>query len=105
MSSDKSLIPHVVFGEPVERAGTTVIPVTREGRFTSKAVGAVVIDPSGESKWVAAVDYDRIAKIGLLTGLVTGTIATLAVLRQPPWPSQETMLEMHRSGLAAKRAR
>lgn len=98
MSPTKSILPQVRFGEPVESDGTTVIPVTRESRFTSKAIGAVVIDPGGSSKWVAAIDYDRMAKIALLTGLVTGTIATLAVFRQPPWPSQETMLEMHRSG-------
>ena len=30
--------------------------------------------------------FDRVALIGVLTGLLAAVIATLAVLRQPPWP-------------------
>jgi hypothetical protein len=31
-------------------------------------------------------DANRIALIGVLTGLLAAVIASLAVLRQPPWP-------------------
>ena len=33
-----------------------------------------------------AVDANRVALIGVLTGLLAAVIGTLAVLRQPPWP-------------------
>ena len=33
-----------------------------------------------------AVDHNRIALIGVTTGLLAAVISTLAVLRQPPWP-------------------
>ena len=31
-------------------------------------------------------DTSRVALIGVLTGLLAAVIASLAVLRQPPWP-------------------
>jgi hypothetical protein len=34
----------------------------------------------------AGLDANRIALIGVLTGLLAAVIASLAVLRQPPWP-------------------
>ena len=40
----------------------------------------------GEASWVPAVDHNRIALIGVTTGLLAAVIGTLAVLRQPPWP-------------------
>jgi hypothetical protein len=40
----------------------------------------------GEASWVPAFDSNRVALIGVLTGLLAAVIATLAVLRQPPWP-------------------
>jgi hypothetical protein len=58
--------------------GTTVIPVT-------KPVGVFVVH-EGRVSWVAAVDANRVALIGVLTGLLAAVIGTLAVLRQPPWP-------------------
>ena len=68
-----------VFGEPyVTPDGVTVIPV--EG-----PVGVFVVR-GDETQWVPAVDGNRIALIGVLTGLLAAVIGSLAVLRQPPWP-------------------
>ena len=68
-----------VDGEPYQTAdGATVIPV-------AKPPGLFVIR-GGEASWVPAVDQNRIALIGVLTGLLAAVIGTLAVLRQPPWP-------------------
>jgi hypothetical protein len=35
---------------------------------------------------VPAIDQNRIALIGVLTGPLAAVIGSLAVLRQPPWP-------------------
>jgi hypothetical protein len=68
-----------VYGEPYQTAdGATVMPV-------AKPLGVFVLR-GGEASWVPAVDQNRIALIGVLTGLLAAVIATLAVLRQPPWP-------------------
>jgi hypothetical protein len=68
-----------VFGEPyVTPDGVTVIPV-------QGPVGVFVVRDDG-AQWVPAVDANRIALIGVLTGLLAAVIASLAVLRQPPWP-------------------
>jgi len=68
-----------VYGEPFETAdGATVIRV-------EKPVGVFVIR-EGKATWVPAVDGNRIALIGVLTGLLAAVIGSLAVLRQPPWP-------------------
>ena len=68
-----------VYGEPYQVAdGTTVIPVAKpRGVFVVRA---------GKASWVPAVDQNRIALIGVLTGLLAAVISSLAVLRQPPWP-------------------
>jgi hypothetical protein len=70
---------HRVYGEPYQTPdGSTVILVTKpNGLFVIRA---------GEASWVPAVDKNRIALIGVLTGLLTGVLGSLAVLRQPPWP-------------------
>ena len=68
-----------VYGEPYQTDdGTTVIPV-------AKPAGVFVVH-GGKASWVPAVDANRIALVGVLTGLLAAVIATLAVLRQPPWP-------------------
>ena len=68
-----------VYGEPYQTAdGATVIPV-------AKPVGVFMIR-RGEASWVPAVDTNRVALIGVLTGLLAVVIGSLAVLRQPPWP-------------------
>jgi hypothetical protein len=67
------------YGEPYQTPdGTTVIPV-------AKPNGVFVIR-EGKASWVPAVDANRIALIGVLTGLLAAVIGSLAVLRQPPWP-------------------
>lgn len=83
-----------VYGEPYETAdGSTVITVARvrgavcggdEGA-SSMPVGVFVVH-RGEVTWRAAVDDSRIASLGLAIGLVSATLAALAVLRRPPWP-------------------
>jgi hypothetical protein len=67
------------YGEPYQTPdGTTVIPV-------AKPLGVFVIR-NGEASWTPAVDGNRIALIGVITGLLAAVIGCLAVLRQPPWP-------------------
>jgi hypothetical protein len=86
------------FGEPYESSdGTTVIPVARirAGRrranqdadqgINAAPLGVFVIR-GGKAFWVPAVDANRVALIGVLTGLLAAVIGSLAVLRQPPWP-------------------
>ncbi|WP_374023267.1 hypothetical protein [Mycobacterium sp. HNNTM2301] len=68
-----------VYGEPYQTPdGTTVIPVV-------KPPGVFVVR-NGEASWKPAVDGNRVALIGVITGLLAAVIASLAVLRQPPWP-------------------
>jgi uncharacterized spore protein YtfJ len=97
-----------VYGEAYETAdGTTVIPVARvrKGRrgrgagaernghgpadaalgFAADPLGVFVVK-DGQATWVPALDGNRIALIGVTTGLLAAVIGTLAVLRQPPWP-------------------
>lgn len=58
--------------------GATVILV-------DKPVGVFVIR-EGKAPWVPAVDANRVALIGVITGLLAAVIGSLAVLRQPPCP-------------------
>ena len=75
-----------VYGEPYQTAdGGTVIPVAKVRAGTSTPMGLFVIY-GGTARWVPAVDNNRIALIGIITGLISATIGTLAVLRRPPWP-------------------
>ncbi len=68
-----------VYGQPYQTAdGTTVITV-------AKPPGVFVIR-DGNASWVQASDQNRVALIGVLTGLLAAVIGSLAVLRQPPWP-------------------
>lgn len=67
------------YGEPYQTPdGTTVILV-------AKPLGVFAIR-NGQATWTPAVDGNRIALIGVLTGLLAAVIGSLAVLRQPPWP-------------------
>jgi hypothetical protein len=87
-----------VYGQPYETAdGTTIVPVAKvrgrsrpdaeDARFrlNAKPVGVFVIK-NGEASWVPAVDATRIVLMGELIGLVSATLATLAMVRRPPWP-------------------
>lgn len=75
-----------VYGEPYRTAdGGTVIPVGKVRAGASTPMGLFVIY-GGTARWVPAVDTNRIALIGIITGLISATIGTLAVLRRPPWP-------------------
>ncbi|BAX90663.1 hypothetical protein [Mycobacterium shigaense] len=67
------------YGEPYQTPdGATVILVT-------KPSGVFVIR-DGVASWVPAIDANRVALIGVITGLLAAVIGSLAVLRQPPWP-------------------
>src|SRR5258707_6862192 len=87
-----------VFGEAYTTAdGTTVIPVTNvrtaskpgvgDSRFAlgAKPLGIFVVK-DGKASFVPAVDASRIAMMGILVGLVSATLAGVAMVRRPPWP-------------------
>jgi hypothetical protein len=75
-----------VYGEPYRMVdGGTVITVAKVRGDNSTPVGVFVVH-GGRARWVAAVDADRIALIGVITGLLCGVIASAALLRRPPWP-------------------
>ncbi len=75
-----------VYGEPYRTAdGVTVIPVAKVRGSTATPLGVYVV--RGEkASWVAAVDVNRVALLGVATGLLSGVIISLAMLRRPPWP-------------------
>ena len=74
-----------VFGQPYQTPdGATVITVSAvRGRAGAGPVGIFVIK-DGKPTWVQAVD--RIAVLGVLTGLIAAALATIAMIRRPPWP-------------------
>jgi hypothetical protein len=85
-----------VFGESYQTAdGATVIPVAKVrgrakpgesgSRLLARPVGVFVVK-DGNATWQPAVDVTRIALMGELIGLVAATLATLAMVRRPPWP-------------------
>ena len=76
----------LVYGEPiVTEDQATVVPVSRVRAGMSSPVGIFVVRDDAAT-WVAAVDENRIAQIGVATGFVAATLACLAVVRRPPWP-------------------
>ena len=75
-----------VYGEPYRMAdGGTVITVAKVRAGTATPVGVFVVH-GGRVRWVPAIDANRIALIGVITGLISAALASLAVLRRPPWP-------------------
>jgi hypothetical protein len=75
-----------VYGEPYRLAdGGTVITVAKVRGGTSTPVGVFVVH-AGSATWVPAVDSNRIALIGVITGLIAAVFGSLALLRRPPWP-------------------
>ncbi|MCQ4120609.1 spore germination protein GerW family protein [Rhodococcus tibetensis] len=93
-----------VFGEPFETTdGSTIISVARVhrglrlGRLSGGGAGrrggdlavspvGVFVIHGGRVRWQPTVDSTRLALLGELIGLASAVIATLAVLRRPPWP-------------------
>ena len=68
-----------VYGDAYETAdGAPVIPV-------AKPLGVFVVR-GGKARWAPAIDANRVALIGVVTGLLAAVITSLAVFRQPPWP-------------------
>jgi len=89
MSNPDAFIEHLdtdadgrAFAEPyLTPDGTTVIPVAKG----SRPLGVYVIR-DGQASWLPAVDGNRIATIGVITGLLSAVLGCLAILRRPPWP-------------------
>jgi hypothetical protein len=72
-----------LFGQAYETAdGSMVIPVSKPGL---KPLGIFVVK-DGKARFVPAVDAGRIAMMGILVGLVSATLAGVAMVRRPPWP-------------------
>jgi hypothetical protein len=79
-----------VFGDPYEAGGVTIIPVARirrnrSGKAAPRALGLYAVH-GGEVTWHPAIDHDRVALIGVLTGFVAALLGTMAMVRRPPWP-------------------
>jgi hypothetical protein len=75
-----------VFGQLHETAdGTTVLPCTKMRRSGAKPAGVFAIK-DGKVNFMPAVDAERIAMMGILVGLVSATLAGVAMVRRPPWP-------------------
>ena len=99
-----------VFGPPYETGdGTTVIPVAKicgrakpgaaaGARMIAKPMGVFVVK-DGAATWQPAVDVTRIALMGELIGLVAATLATLAMVRRPPWPDLKQVSLTHWRGV------
>ena len=51
----------------------------------AKPLGVFVLR-GGDVKWEPAIDATPIALIGVLTGFAAATLATMAMVRRPPWP-------------------
>ncbi len=78
--------PSRVYGEPYETAdGATVITVAKVRGTRAKPIGVFVIK-DGNVRWSAAVDGERVAMMGIFVGLVSATLAGVAMVRRPPWP-------------------
>jgi hypothetical protein len=74
-----------IFGQPYETPdGATVITVTKMRRG-AKPAGVFVIK-DGNASWMPTIDGERIAMMGILVGLVSATLAGVAMVRRPPWP-------------------
>jgi hypothetical protein len=75
-----------VYGEPYRMAdGGTVITVAKVHAGNSTPLGVFVVH-DGTARWVSVVDANRIALIGVITGLISAVLACVAMVRRPPWP-------------------
>lgn len=84
-----------VYSPPYQTAdGATVIVVSKvRGKIRPSGDEAIRARPVGvfvirgeDVRWEPAVDATLIAFVGVLTGLVSATLATVAMVRRPPWP-------------------
>lgn len=83
----------VVYAEPLQTPdGATVITATRvrtagrDGSGVSASPAGALVIRGDRTEWVPAVTASRIGVMGVLTGLLSAVIISLAVLRRPPWP-------------------
>jgi hypothetical protein len=75
-----------VYGEAYQTAdGGTIIPVERVRGGGARPLGVFVVY-GGSARWVPAIDSDRIALIGVITGLIAAVLGSMALVRRPPWP-------------------
>ena len=75
-----------VYGDPYRTAdGGMVIPVAKVRAGTATPLGVFVVH-GGEASWVPVVDSNRLALIGVITGLISAVLASVTLLRRPPWP-------------------
>ena len=75
-----------VYGDPYRTAdGGMVIPVAKVRAGTATPLGVFVVH-GDETRWVPVIDKNRIALIGVITGLISAVIGCAALLRRPPWP-------------------
>ena len=85
-----------VYGEPYETAdGATVISVAKVRGLRAKPAGVFVIK-DGKATWQPAVDGQRTAMMGILVGLVSATLAGIAMIRRPPWPDLKSDISPRR---------
>jgi hypothetical protein len=71
------------YGQPYQTAeGTTVIPVASK---SGGALGVFVVK-DGKATWSPAIDATQVALMGILVGLVSASLAGVAMIRRPPWP-------------------
>lgn len=79
----------LVYGTPQETPdGSVIVTVARVRgilRPAARPVGVYVVK-DGQATWTPAVDANRIALFGQTIGLVSATLALLAIVRRPPWP-------------------
>ena len=74
------------YGDPYRTAdGATVIPVAKVRAGTATPLGVFVVR-GDTARWVPVMNSDRLALIGVVTGLLSAVIASAALLRRPPWP-------------------
>jgi hypothetical protein len=98
----------MIFSEPFESTdGTVVITVSRPGWGDRQArpIGIYAVT-SQRTTFTPAVDASRVALIGALTGFAAAVIATLAVLRRPPWPelTEAVMIAVSKEKAALRKA-
>jgi hypothetical protein len=78
----------LIFGEPFDTGNGTVIVTVSRTILLSRCehpVGIYTIRADGTT-WTPVVDSGRNLLIGACTGFAAAVIATIAVLRSPPWP-------------------